>query len=165
VYKPEYCVQVLHHAAVVNLKYILFVVAGTTKVHYAVLIRFSDAKITIMKRILSNIYNRSLKWAYTSSLISDDMQSVIPDFREDIISSKSNPITEDCVLFSLIIWKKLLTMVQNTQLPLPKAHKIIPEIVARWNRSKGRVDEMTRYLDGMSFPLPKGTPKQMLVMR
>jgi hypothetical protein len=56
-------------------------------------------------------------------------------------------------------------MVQNTQLPLPKAHKIIPEIVARWNRSKGRVDEMTRYLDAMNFPLPKGTPKQQLVMR
>ena len=45
-----------------------------------------------------------------------------------------------------------------------KAHKIVPEIVARWNRSKGRVDEMTRYLDGMTFPVPKGTPKQMLVM-
>ncbi len=24
---------------------------------------------------------------------------------------------------------------------------------------------MTRYLDGMAFPVPKGTPKQMLVMR
>ena len=56
-------------------------------------------------------------------------------------------------------------MVQQTQLPLPKAHKIIPEIVARWNRSKGRIDEMTRYLDGMNFPFAKGTPKQQLVMR
>ena len=57
-----------------------------------------------------------------------------------------------------------MNMIQKTQLPLPKAHKIIPEIVARWNRSKGRVDEMTRYLDAMNFPLPKGTPKQQLVM-
>ena len=56
-------------------------------------------------------------------------------------------------------------MVQQTQLPLPKAHKIVPEIVARWNRSKGRIDEMTRYLDGMNFPFAKGTPKQQLVMR
>ena len=47
---------------------------------------------------------------------------------------------------------------------LPNSHKIIPEIVVRWNQSKGRVDEMTRYLYGMSFPLPKGKPKQMLVM-
>ena len=54
---------------------------------------------------------------------------------------------------------------QQTQLPLPKAHKIIPEIKARWNHSKGRVDEMTRYLDGMNFPFSKGMPKQQLVMR
>jgi hypothetical protein len=118
-----------------------------------------------MKRLLSNIYNRSLKWAYQFSSVSDYIESVIPDFREDVISSKSYPITKDCVVFALIVWKKLLTMVKKTQLPLPKAHKIIPEIVARWNRSKGRVDEMTRYLDAMSFPLAKGTPKQMLVMR
>ncbi len=58
-----------------------------------------------------------------------------------------------------------MDMVQMTQLPLQKAHKLIPEIVARWNRSKGRIDEMTRYLDGMTFPFPKGTPKQQLVMQ
>ncbi len=40
-----------------------------------------------------------------------------------------------------------------TQLPLPKAHKFFSEIVARWNRSKGRIDDMTCYLDGMNFPL------------
>ena len=38
VYKPEYWTQVLHHTTIANLKYVLFVVAGTTKVHYAVLI-------------------------------------------------------------------------------------------------------------------------------
>ena len=165
VYKPEYRVQVLHHATVVNLKYVLFVVAGTTRIHYAILIRFPESKLTTMKRLLCDIYNRSLKWAYTISSLSDNIESHIPDFREDIVSSKSYPITKDCVHFGLIIWKKLLTMVQTTQLPLPQAHKIIPEVVARWNRSKGQVDEMTRYLDGMSFPVPKGTPKQMLVMR
>ena len=98
-------------------------------------------------------------------MVFDNLESVIPDSCENVISSKSYPITKDCVFFALIVWKKLLTMVQKTQLPLPKAHKIIPEIVARWNRSNGRVDEMTRYLDAMSFPLAKGTPKQMLVMR
>ena len=45
VYKPEYRTQVLHHATVANLKYVLFDVAGTTKVHYAVLIRFPDQKL------------------------------------------------------------------------------------------------------------------------
>jgi hypothetical protein len=139
------------------------VVAGTTKVHYAVLICFPDAKVAIMKGLLSGIYNRSLKWAYTTAWVSHDLQSCIPEFCEEVISSKSYPITRDCVIFSLIVWKKLLSMIQMTLLPLPKAHKIIPEIVARWNRSKGRVDEMTHYLDGMSFPFPKVPPSNSLL--
>ena len=52
-----------------------------------------------------------------------------------------------------------------TQLPLPKARKIFPEIVARWNRSKGRIDEMTRSLDSVSFIFTKGSATQVLVMR
>jgi hypothetical protein len=165
VYKPEYRTQVLHHAVVANLKYVLFVVAGTTKVHYAVLIRFPDDKLTVMRGILTGVYHRSLKWAYTTAWTSNDPASVMPSFREDLISSKSYPITKDCVVFSWCMWKQLFLMVRNTMLALPKAHKIIPEIVSRWNRSKGRVDEMTRYLDGMNFPFAKGSPKQQLVMR
>ena len=165
VYKPEYRVQVFHHALVANLTYILFVVAGATKVHYAVLIRFPEEKLGVMKGLLTRIYTRSLKWAYHTSGSASDVISSIPDFCEDVVSSRSYPITRENVFFNWILWKKLMDMVQKTQLPLPKAHKLIPEIVARWNRSKGRIDEMTRYLDGMTFPLPKGTPKQQLVMR
>jgi hypothetical protein len=164
VYKPEYHAQVVHHATVTILKYILFVVAGTTKIHYAVLIHFTNKKLMVMKGILTAIYNRSLKWAYTGAIMSNNLQSSIPEFREDIISSKSYPIPVNCVIFSWIICKKLLSMVQKTMLPLPKAHKIIPEIVSRWNRSKGIVDEMTRYVDLMSFPFPKSSAKQQLVI-
>jgi hypothetical protein len=163
VYKPEYRVQVLHHALVANLTYVLFVVAGITRIHYAVLIRFPESKLGVMKVLLTQVYNRSLKWAYFPS--TGVSYNEIPEFREEIVSSKSYPITKESVLFSWIIWKRMLSMIQKTLLPLPRAHKIIPEIVARWNRSKGRVDEMTRYLDAMTFPFSKGTPKQLLVMR
>ena len=157
--------QVFHHALVANFIYVLFVVAGATRVHYAVLIRFPDNKLSVMQGLLTRIYNRSLKWAYNSSESSNDLSVSLPEFREDVVSSKSYPVTRENVLFFFILWKKMMNMIQTTKLPLPKAHKIIPEIVARWNRSKGRIDEMTRYLDGMSFPFPKGTPKQQLVMR
>lgn len=105
-----------------------------------------------------------MKWTYHTPGTENDLNSCIPDFREDVVSSKSYPITRENVLFSWIIWRKVMSMVQTLLLPLPKAHKLIPEIVARWNRSKGRVDEMTCYLDGMTFPFPKGTSKQQLVM-
>ncbi len=53
---------------------------------------------------------------------------------------------------------------QRKMLLLPKAHKIIPEILARWNFSKGRADEMTCILDSMNFTFTKGMPKQQFVM-
>ena len=57
VYKPEYWTQVLHHATVANLPYILFVVAGETKLHCATLIQFPEAKMTMMKGLLQSVYN------------------------------------------------------------------------------------------------------------
>ncbi len=161
---PEYQTQVLHHATVANLKYVLFVVAGTTKVHYAVLIQFPDQKLTCIRGILSRVYQRSLKWAYTSAWTGNDPGSIMPPFHEDVIPSKLYRITKESIVFTWIIWKKLLQMVQQTQLPLPKAHKIILEIVARWNHSKGGIDEMTHHLDGINFPFAKSTPKQQLVI-
>ncbi len=102
---------------------------------------------------------RSLKWTYHTPGTENDLNSCIPDFREDVVSFKSYPITRENVLFSSIIRRKVMSMVQMLLLPLPKAHKLIPEIVARWNRSKGRVDEMTCYLDGMTFYFSKGYVK------
>jgi hypothetical protein len=129
VYKPEYRTQVLHHATIANLKYVLFVVAGTTKIHYAVLIRFPEVKLTIMRGILAGIYQRSLKWAYTSATVSP--LSIIPTFCEEVISS----ITTDCIVFSWIIWKHLMRMVLSTMLPLPKAHKIMESVEGTGRRN------------------------------
>ena len=34
-----------------------------------------------------------------------------------------------------------------------------------WNRCKGRIDETTRKLDEMNFPMSKASPKQVLILR
>ena len=77
VYKPEYRKQVLHHASV---NYVLFVIAGTTMVHYAVFIHFPYGKVTCMRSILSGVYQQSLKWSYASAWISNDpgKYSIVP---------------------------------------------------------------------------------------
>ncbi len=85
VYKPEYRTQVLHYATVANLKYVLFVVAGTTKVHYAVLIQFPKEKPTCLRSIHSSVYQQSLKWAYTNAWTSNDSGSCMSLFHEDVI--------------------------------------------------------------------------------
>jgi len=81
------------------------VVAGTTKVLCAVLIRIPEQKQTYMRRILADVYQKCLKWAYTAALASNNPETIIPEFQEDVASSKSFPMTKDCVVFSMIIWK------------------------------------------------------------
>ena len=72
---------------------------------------------------------------------------------------------EDCIAVAYCIWKILLKKVGAAQLPLPHAKKLLPVIITFWNRAKGRIDEMTRHLNSMLFELPRGSPKQRLVMR
>ena len=58
-----------------------------------------------------------------------------------------------------------MRMSMKAQLPLPTAKRIVPRVVSTWNRSKGRIDEMTQHLDKTMFLFSKGTPKQLLMMR
>ena len=85
----------------------------------------------------------------------------IPDFCEDAVSSSAYPIDKESIFFTYCIWKRLMTMIEKAQLPLPRA----TVVVAKWNCCKGRIDEMTRHLDEMNFIFRRGTPKQMLIMR
>ena len=65
----------------------------------------------------------------------------------------------------MLVCKLLFDMVETTGLPLPRVKKIIPRLIVKWNCCKGRIDEMTRFLDEMMFVFRRGTPKQLLVMR
>jgi len=163
-YKPEYRTQVLHHGSVTGLNKVLFVVAGENKIHYATLVHIPKVKCDLYIGILDRVYNANLKWAW-DALKSNNPMSMIPDFRPSVVSSKSYPVDKDSMCHALFLWIKLMDMVEKAQLPLPLAKKIVPTIVAWWNRCKGRIDEMTRHLDEMGFIFRRGTIKQMLIMR
>ena len=165
VYDSAYRVQVLHHATAANLSHVLFVVASETGIRYATLVHIPKNKRLTYLSILQGVYERCLKWAYEDAWESDDPVAHIPVIRPDVISSSNYPIDEDCIVVAYCIWKILLKKVRAAQLPLPRAKKILPVIITFWNRAKGRIDEMTRHLDSMLFELPRGSPKQRLVMR
>jgi hypothetical protein len=111
------------------------------------MIHFSDDKLTCMRRILSGAYHRSLKWAYTSAWASNDPGSCIPQFHEDVISCKLYPISKDSIVFTWIIWTIFMSMIQQTQLPLPKVNKNLPVIMQDGIVLRGGLmkDEMTCY--------------------
>merc|ERR1711862_1002355 len=165
VYKPEYRTQVLHEAACCNLDLILFVVADEAEVIYSVLIHFPSHKRRNYIGILEGVYNRTLSWAYTVAWDSNDPMKYMPKFRQQIVSSPSYHVDRESLCFTFFVWTLLREMVEKTQLPLPIAYALVPVIVTRWNRCKGRIDEMTRLLSHMNFVYRRASAKQILIMR
>ena len=167
VYKPQYRAQVLHHAAVCNLSEVLFIVANEFKPIYATLITFSHAqRCTYLSIVKDCVYEKSLKWAYTSSWNdADHPEDHFPEFREAAISTQAHSVENDCVLFHYVMWRSLLKMVEAAGLPLPIAKRIIPAVVSWWNKNKGRIDEMSRHLKGIQWHFSQATPKQRLTLR
>lgn len=83
VYKPEYRVQVLHHAAVCGLNKVLFVVANEYKPIYATMISITTEQREMYTSIVSDhVYEKLLWWAYTTAWDAVDPEEHFPEFRE-----------------------------------------------------------------------------------
>jgi hypothetical protein len=165
VYKPEYRTQLMHHATAANLDHVFFVVANENRPIYSLMISFTAEQRQTFLGILMGIYNRGLSWAYTDAWDNADPTNDIPGFREDVISKSSYHIDEDTVVFQYVLWKVLLKASIDAEMPLPRAKRIVPAIVAFWNKGKGRIDEMSRYLKELFWYLAQESPRQALMIR
>merc|ERR1712157_493345 len=165
VFDNAYKMQLVHHAAVCNLDSVLFVVASETGVRYATLVHVPFAKRSLYMLILKCVYSRTLRVFHVEAWNSDDPMTQMPDFRPEVVSSSRYPITKESLCYNFIVWKLLIEMVEKAEGRLPAGEKIVPSIIAMWNRCKGRIDETTRKLDDMNFPMSKASPKQVLILR
>lgn len=137
-----------------------------THVIYATLVNVLSCQRQNWLSILDGVYLRSLQWAYIEAW--NDPANLIkymPPVRTHVILSSNYVIDDDSIAYSYSLWRKLFGMAISTGKPLPSSKRIVPRIVAHWNKSKGRIDEMTRHLDDMLFHFSHGTPKQLLIMR
>lgn len=167
VYKPEYRVQVLHHAVVCGFDKVLFVVANEFKPIYATMISVTQQqRETYIYMVTEHIYENSLKWAYTTAW--DDKanpEQHFPDFREEAVTTPKYHVDHDTLAFHYAVWRLTVTMVEEAGMPLPIAKRIAPKIVCVWNKYKGRIDEMSEYLKKMLWYLSQATPKQQVTIR
>jgi len=110
VFKHEYRVQVIHHAAVCDLDEVLFVVANEYKPIYAMLASISpQQRHTWILLLQDYVYKQSLEWAYTTAWLDDtNPEQYIPSFREEAVSTLSHSIDRDTVVFHYSLWKSLL---------------------------------------------------------
>jgi hypothetical protein len=155
----------LHHATATNLDEVFFVIANECRPIYSVRISFMAEHRSTFLAILFGIYDKSLSWAYSHAWERDNPTDYIPMFREDVISKPSYHIDRDTVVYQYALWKNLLRASRDAGMPLPVAKRIVPAIVAFWNKGKGRIDEMSRYLKELHWYLAQELPRQALIIR
>jgi hypothetical protein len=72
------------------------------------------------------------------------------------------------VVYQYALWKNLLRASRDAGMPLPIAKRIVPAIVAFWNKGKERIDEMcckmSRYLKELHWYLAQESPRQALII-
>lgn len=132
VWDPKYRTQLLHHATVVDLDYVLFVVANESTIRYATLVYIPEVKRNTYREILVGVFQRSLKWAHFP--FGNDPLSRIPRFRESAVSSASYPVDKVSLCYNIIVWQKLILMVRLTslfRLPNCNQHKCIVRLSAQ----------------------------------
>jgi hypothetical protein len=155
----------MHHATAANLDEVFFVVANENRPIYSVMISFTAKQRQTFLGILMGIYDRSLSWAYIDAWVNADPTDHIPDFREDVISKSSYHVDRDTVVYQYVLWRALLKATIDAGMPLPVAKRIVPAIVAFWNKGKGRIDEMSHYLKELLWYLAQESPRQALMIR
>ena len=80
------------------------------------------SKAHLHEKYSDRYLSEELKWVYTTVWTTNDPDSYIHPYQEDILSSKAYPITKACIVFAWIIRKKLFSMEQMTQLAPQNAY-------------------------------------------
>lgn len=87
VQEPEYYTQIMHHATVSDVIYVLLIVAAQTKVQYATMTYFPSTEWIVMRSIFHDMYGSTLKRTYVNAQESNDPAQHISDF---IVISKQS---------------------------------------------------------------------------
>ena len=82
-----------------------------------------------------------------------------------IISSKGYVVDEACIHLHLCLSRSLWTIVVKHGKPLPPGQHLIPTIVAYWNRDKGGVDVLSRFLKHVKIHFGRVSPPVVYVVR
>jgi hypothetical protein len=146
-------VQILHHAVVYDVRYVLLLMGnGTADVISGIFIRFDESLKDAWKNVLEDMGRISLSWAYDGTA---------PDFDRTILDPVLSTITlhnkKDAVLDfdSFRQWVLLWHGVRfGKALPLPPIARIVPMVISMWNSFKGGSDSLTKLIWNADYDPP-----------
>ena len=126
-------VQVLHHAATLQVQQMFYVVASTQRILRVAHVVFSPVVLANYCDSQRFIQNRYMNWIYGSD--------PVPTFA-DYGHAKSR----DTIIQELAIWHELRKMIENRGVPLPPFKHFLPSIASTHNRFKVGVDSISAYI-------------------
>jgi hypothetical protein len=155
--KSEYRSQCIHHACVMRVNLVLFVVASESNIIYMLLISFSREDIDLYESILDETGSK-LDWIYREAPFPQDA------FGDGLVQNGYHVDTHS-VKLHLALWRSVHFLIRKHSKPLPPCRYIVPSGIAYWNKTKGYVDVMSRLLSHIKIPFKRAGPVLQLVFR
>lgn len=130
--------QIVHHALALNVRLVLYVETTVQSIVRCVLVSVPDSTVDHHKVVLTYIKDQYFPWAYSMAL-------PIPLLSTDELSYCSDMHT---LGLTLALWRASHSLFYKNlrSSPFPDIKAIVPAVVAFWNKSKGGVDVVSRYM-------------------
>ncbi|CAB9527303.1 unknown protein [Seminavis robusta] len=154
-------IQVLHHAFVYDLEYVLLLVGDNGgAVVYGVFVLVSDAIKEAYGDVLEDVYSSCLRWMYddnTAGPSDDELQTVL-----DNVEVNKSSLDGHSFKMELALWKDINN---NMTLPIPRLRHIIPLIFSYWNTLKGGSDATTNLIWHCQYSVPNNENQSVATAR
>jgi hypothetical protein len=145
--------QLLHGMAVMNLTSAFYVVASTAGIIRVVYIQFHEDDVRNYRNAIQILFEEAnLKW------IDDD--GVLPQIDPTEFTSGKlvHAVDRYSICKALDLWRVLRKKIIDEGKPFPKGRRIVPVVVALWNRCKGPIDLYSRFLRNVQAKHKKLAP-------
>jgi hypothetical protein len=146
-------IQILHHAAVYDVRFVLLVMGNeTADILGGLFVKFSRRLRGAWRKVLEDLFEQGLSWAYGENGPHFDREFLDPVTSTIKIQNKKDGVLD---FRSLKQWVLLWHDVRcNKALPLPPIARIIPYALSMWNSFKGGSDTLTKLLWNADYDPP-----------
>ena len=158
VWTVGYRIQLLHHATVLKLDHVVFVVAKARSIIYVVLIRFNQPSRDLYEKMLDDYMTQHLLPIYGTNV-------ALPEMSEKNLSQGNYRIEPETVRLNLSLWRALNKAVVENGGPVPELVHLLPRLISWWNACKGMVDVISRYLKNVHVQIGSASPALVLLVR
>ena len=140
--------QCLHHCYVYDVNTVVHAVADRHPVILqSTIIDYSTDVKEAYGKVLEDIFDFSLSWAYHRNQTIPDLALKVADEDKKAINSA------DTLSSAVFLWRKMFVDNANN-LPLPSLIRVIPSVHAYWNSVKGGSDTSTKLMDDCPIYVP-----------